>query len=257
MGSLLSRETFVDWLVDKYFPTHLKQKAFFTDKYLVKQYVKNNFNNVNIAKTLFVTKSPESLLYFDFPQKSVVKANHGSGMNIILTHKPDRAEVIDIIKKCKIFLKTEFYKIHEELHYKYIEPVIIIEEYLDNNGKSPIDYKFHTINGEIVFIQADLNRFGIHTTQILDSNWNKLNVSKGHYISHTGTLKKPDRFDEMMEISKKFYKLNPDLKYVRVDLYMLNNKIYFGEFTFTPGAGKTRFSPRSFEEEIYKKYIKK
>ena len=39
----------------------------------------------------------------------------------------------------------------------------------------------------------------------------------------------------------------------RVDLYMANNNIYFGELTFTDGAGSDPFTPRSFDLEMAKR----
>ena len=52
--------------------------------------------------------------------------------------------------------------------------------------------------------------------------------------------KKPKCFDEMIGIAEK---LSSGLRAVRVDLYEVNGRIYFGEMTFYHEAGFTPFIP--------------
>lgn len=51
---------------------------------------------------------------------------------------------------------------------------------------------------------------------------------------------KPDCFDEMKSLAER---LSADLPAVRVDLYEVDGKIYFGEYTFFHEAGFTPFIP--------------
>jgi hypothetical protein len=37
--------------------------------------------------------------------------------------------------------------------------------------------------------------------------------------------------------------------YVRVDFYQVGEKVYFGELTFTPGAGLSKLMPKNIEQE--------
>jgi hypothetical protein len=41
--------------------------------------------------------------------------------------------------------------------------------------------------------------------------------------------------------------LAKDFEYVRVDLYTVNDRIYFGELTFTPGAGVFPMEPEDMD----------
>jgi hypothetical protein len=43
----------------------------------------------------------------------------------------------------------------------------------------------------------------------------------------------PTRFDKMLDYARK---LSKDFKFVRVDFYEVDGRIYLGEMTFTPGA---------------------
>ena len=39
-------------------------------------------------------------------------------------------------------------------------------------------------------------------------------------------------------------------RYVRVDLYSIENKIYFGEITFHPASGFGRFEPEIWDRRL-------
>ena len=81
-----------------------------------------------------------------------------------------------------------------------------------------------------------------------DSNWNYINVTREHH-KNFGPIKKPELFDEMKKVSEI---LSKDFPHVRVDLYCENNRIYFGELTFTTCSGFGRFKPKKFDYELGK-----
>ena len=53
---------------------------------------------------------------------------------------------------------------------------------------------------------------------------------------------KPANFEEMLAIATKLAALVNNA-FVRVDLYDIEGKIYFGEYTFYPGGGFDAFDP--------------
>lgn len=67
-------------------------------------------------------------------------------------------------------------------------------------------------------------------------------------------LKKPSNFDEMIDLAKRLSKGFP---FVRVDLYNVESKIYFGEMTFYPWSGYVAFSPDIFDFNLGEKFIVK
>ncbi len=70
-----------------------------------------------------------------------------------------------------------------------------------------------------------------------DLNWNKLDYSLPQYKSNK-EFKKPAKLKEMIRIASE---LSKGMPFVRVDLYEINQKIYFGEFTFSPAAGLIKY----------------
>lgn len=68
-----------------------------------------------------------------------------------------------------------------------------------------------------------------------DKEWNLLPLNKrGLETSKDFQLPRPPVIDKMFEIAAK---LSQGLPYLRVDLYYINNKIFFGETTFFPQSG--------------------
>ena len=67
----------------------------------------------------------------------------------------------------------------------------------------------------------------------LDLNFHKTDFRLDRFKGNDEVMK-PDNFDDMVEIAKK---LSEDFPLVRVDMYSLNEKIFFGELTFTSAAG--------------------
>lgn len=55
---------------------------------------------------------------------------------------------------------------------------------------------------------------------------------------------KPANYEEMKRIAEI---LSAEFDFVRVDLYEINGKVYFGEMTFTPGCGLCGFRPDAWD----------
>ena len=59
-------------------------------------------------------------------------------------------------------------------------------------------------------------------------------------------VKRPDKLEEMISMAEK---LAEGIPFVRVDLYLADGKIYFGEMTFTPATGVLFHFKDTFLEE--------
>ncbi|MDR2993393.1 MAG: glycosyl transferase [Bacillus cereus] len=217
------------WL-SRYWKNPLKVTC--ADKYLVREYVKE-CGCENILIPLYgVFKSANDINFDALPNSFVLKCNHGCGYNILCKNKNE----FDI-EKAKIFLNTwmaETYGLESyEYHYAEIKPLIIAEEFLNPSSNEPItDYKIHCINGEPLFIlicsDRDVEKHQVNLISY-SLDWERLDYLK----SEGKNIPKPVRLKEMIEYASKLSKPFP---YVRVDLYYIENQIYFGELTFTPAA---------------------
>lgn len=77
-----------------------------------------------------------------------------------------------------------------------------------------------------------------------DSHWCRVNVDTEDYPQYDGEVKRPSKLDEMLEIS---VKLSKPFKYVRIDLYEVDDGVKFGEFTFTPNSGIHQWNPKELD----------
>ena len=67
-----------------------------------------------------------------------------------------------------------------------------------------------------------------------DKEWNFKKIDKENPTLPSKGITKPKKLSQMIEIAEA---LSKEFSFVRVDLYYSNNRIYFGELTFTPSAG--------------------
>ncbi|WP_432205339.1 ATP-grasp fold amidoligase family protein (plasmid) [Cetobacterium somerae] len=218
------------------------------DKYLVRDYVKGKIGEEYLIKLLGVYEKAEDIDYDKLPNKFVLKCNHDSGSVIICKDKSTFNKK-EANKKLNFSLKRNFYYITREWHYKNIKPLIICEEFLEENGKAPKDYKFHIFNnskGSNIFIQCDVDRFDGHKRAMLDEKWK---LTSFEYKKKTPNIipEKPLKFDEMKKLA---LKLSKDFEMSRIDFYEVNEKIYFGEITFTSEAGTGIFYPDEWDYKL-------
>lgn len=62
---------------------------------------------------------------------------------------------------------------------------------------------------------------------------------------------KPAYLEEMVSLATQ---LSVGFGFVRVDLYNVDGRIYFGELTFTPTAGVMKIQPEIWDFELGKKW---
>lgn len=200
------------------------------DKYRVRDYIRNKGYDDILVKMLASYNSVDEIEWDKLPQRFVIKCNHGSGYNVIVTDKAN-ANIDKIKNKLAVWMNQDFAVISSEHHYRAIERRIIVEEYIETeNGVFPVDYKFFASRGQIICMLLISDR-GVNKKRIyVDENFNSLQMINHNVIENFDMLK-PKSFDKMLEIAKK---LSEEFPFVRVDLYDKDGEVLFGELTFTP-----------------------
>lgn len=222
------------------------------DKYLVKKYVADIIGEEFIIPTLGKWDKFDDIDFDKLPNQFVLKCNHDSGSVVVVKDKSkfdDKARAA-ARKKLDGSLKRNYFWIERGWAYKNIVPCIIAEKYMEDDGRTGLtDYKIHCFNGEPKFVIVFRDRFGKNgmTDDFFDVNWQHLPVARpGHPFSKEN-ISKPENFDLMIEFAKK---LSDGTKFLRVDFYNISGKIYFGELTFYPAGGMSRFEPEEWDEKI-------
>ena len=230
------------------------------DKYEAKRYVADLIGEEYIIPTLGVWERAEDIDFDSLPDKFVLKATHDSGRVIICRDK-SKLDKAKAVKEMRESLKRNFYAVTREWPYKNVKPRIIAEQLLENSTDTGMadykvhnqdinDYKFFCFNGHVEFMKVDFDRHTDHHANYYDRDFNLLDFGENVCPPiKERIIQRPILFSKMIELSEKISK---HIRFVRVDFYEVNNRIYFGEITFFPDSGIGMLSPKLADFEIGK-----
>ena len=222
------------------------------DKYQAKKYVAEKIGEEYIIPTLGVWNRAEEIEWEKLPDKFVLKATHDSGGLVICRDKNtlDKKAAINKLNKS---LKTNYYLLHREWSYKDVPRKIIAEKFMTDKKNDDLkDYKFYCFNGEpqFLYLSEGMENHATAKVSFVNLDWTFANFGRTDYSPFLELPPKPLNLEKMIKISRK---LSEGIKFLRVDLYEINEKIYFGELTFCPCAGMMPFSPVSADLEVGRK----
>lgn len=223
------------------------EKTRLADKYLVRDWVKEKIGEEYLIPLLGVWDKFDDINFDELPEKFVLKCNHGSAYNIIVTNKYE-LDFEKTRKKINDWMNENFaFKYGFELHYKDISRKIIAEQYIETPDNDLKDYKFLCFSGEPKYIWVDKDRYTQHKRNIYDLNWNLLDKKINTKYSNFSPCEKPYNLDKMLDFARI---LSKDFNFVRVDFYENKGKLYFGEMTFTTSSGTEKVYPDEFAYEL-------
>ncbi|MEQ2678569.1 ATP-grasp fold amidoligase family protein [Enterocloster citroniae] len=215
---------------------NVPEKSILSDKYLVRNWVREKIGEKYLISLYGVWSNADDIDFKIIPKPFVLKSNHGSGMNLIINEKYKFNEN-RLRKVADRWLKTPYDMSGMEQQYYTITRRIIAEKFIVQKDGNLMDYKIHCFNGEPQFIQVIGDRnLELHTAKecYFDLKWNRNNSLYNTYQQYEVPPKKPECLHEMLEIASC---LSKGFIYVRVDLYIIEEGIKFGEMTFTPASG--------------------
>lgn len=218
------------------------------DKFTVRGYVESKGLGHTLNELYWEGFDPAEIPFDDLPERFVVKVTHGSTFNIIVKDRAslDRDEVV---RKCRRWLREKFLPCYGEWFYGVERPRVVVERYLEGDGgRALYDYKFFCFNGEPRMVYVDTWRGGHHAINAYDTDLNLFSgVKAGYPNDDEARVEKPVAWDEMLDVARR---LSADFNHVRVDLYYTHGRVYFGELTFTKGAGFGRIEPYEFDVKM-------
>jgi hypothetical protein len=248
----------------------------YADKVKVRDFVGQRVGPEFLTEMYGFYPGIDNLSKSSIPRNFAMKSNHGSGGAVIcwegaprgvklptksdlaiwsryLIH-PDDLLWDDLVMLSNNWIKHNYYwelSRYPEWAYKDIEPQILIEEVLVQNGNIPVDFKFYMANAECLFIQVDSSRFTEHKRDLYSPAWEILEAS--FMFPRSGrTIERPVLFGQMYEVARG---LSKGIDFVRVDLYSTDKGIKFGEMTNYPEGGTSDVSPKAFSKAVAKKWL--
>ena len=217
------------------------------DKYEVKKMVADIIGEEYVIPLYGVWDNFDDIDFDKLPEQFILKCTHDSGGFVICEDKRKfdklsaKAKLEETIDKCYFWKNREWV-------YKDIKPRIIAEEYLPSLGKpDSVGYKLTVINGEVKVITVcggiPHAAFELRSNDHFDKNWNRQHWY-AYYKPKGGVISKPEQMDKIVELSEKLAKGIPQ---VRVDWYIVDDTIYFGETTFYTWSGFIKYEPKEWD----------
>ncbi|MBO6125093.1 MAG: glycosyl transferase [Bacteroidaceae bacterium] len=216
------------------------------DKYAVKQIVSERIGEKYVIPLLGVWENPEDINWESLPNEFVLKTTNGGGnTGVVICEDKTTIDKRKAIERLQNSLNIDIYLLFREWPYKNIKGKIIAEELIKSKEEEIRDYKFYCFHGEPQFVAVASERFSGKGPYFdyFDMKGNKLLLEQGGK-NNPNTPKLPLNYSEMQMVAKK---LSQGIPHVRLDLFSVNGKIYFGEYTFFDASGLDNFHPKKWD----------
>ena len=205
-----------------------------SDKYKVRQFLEEKGCGDILNEQYGVYDRGEDIDFDKLPNKFVLKCNHGSRMNIIVEDKA-KLKIPETIVTLNKWVKFQYGR-GTEWQYKAIEPKILAEKYLESQDGKMIEYQIFCFNGKPMFflVRSDLRKSEVDKASIeyavsYTMDWKRVYMRKDEE-QFNFELPKPANYDKMIDYAKR---LSAGFPQVRVDYYEIDDKLVFGELTFS------------------------
>lgn len=217
------------------------------DKYKVREYIAQTLGEEYLIPLLGVWDDPDEIDFDALPDQFVLKCNHNSGRGMCICKDKSKLDIPKVKAELRKGLKQDYYLTGREWPYKNIPRKIICEKYMSDGIEENLkDYKFFCFNGAPKFMYISNDYSENATTDFFDMDFNHLEMRMKDPNSRV-LPQKPHLFDEMKEIAEK---LSREIPFVRVDLYVVGERIFFGELTFFHNSGFVTIHPDYWEKKL-------
>lgn len=248
-------KTIEDFIVRRMLLEHDIAFTYCTDKFSCARYVAQAIGQEYLPQRFWSGSKISDIPLASLPRKFIVKTNHGCGQNIIVDKEFD--ESLRLMKeRVPEWLTQNLYLKTREWQYKNIPPTVLVEELLEEEGLgAPRDYKIYCIGGDVHAIRVVDGMPKSKRARIYDKTWKLLPIAwakrlapNNYYVyPQSPIIPAPENLGELIDVAKE---LSSPFSFVRVDLYNVAGRIYFGEMTFTPFNAAWTIQPLSSNREI-------
>ena len=226
------------------------------DKLAVRRLVAARIGDAHLVPLLAHAKRFEDIAWQELAPPFIVKPSHMSGAARVV-HGGSAAELAAVAADCREWLRQDYSKASREAQYAGIEPYVLVERLLTMpDGTELADYKLHCFSGSVAFVQVDQDRHTDHKRNFYDRDWRPLpftwSICAGArpLWPHGAAVERPARLADLIRLSEL---LARDFPYLRVDWYVIETRLYFGETTFHPGGGYERILPYEWDVALGKR----
>ena len=168
----------------------------------------------------------------------ILKSRHGSNQTIICN---DLGEWKAACRAAKGWIQRPYGLWLDEWAYRDVARGYIVEPFLSQAGKPPLDFKIYVMGGRAELVQVHLGRFSDHRWILHDRDWRQVSMFG------EAPAPRPASIERMMQAAET---LARQFDFARVDFYEIDGTPRFGELTFYPGSGLDPFNPPELDAQI-------
>lgn len=213
------------------------------DKLQMKEHARASGADVCVPDTLWTGRDVRELADLPLPERWVLKPSHRYG----LVHFGGPGTDIEaLVAATAGWLDDPQSEYLGEWAYSQAQAIFLVEEFIGQPGSPPPDdYKIMVFDGEPHLIQVDHSRYGGHRRSLFTPEWE--NIAVQYRVPDAGPMPRPDLLPEMLAAARL---LGRAFDFIRIDLYLHDNRVFFGEYTPYPAGGLGRFSPRQLDVDL-------
>lgn len=212
------------------------------DKIEVRDFVKDRIGEQYLIPLIGTWDKIDDVGFESLPSKFVLK---GAQNGVFICKDKSKTSYNEIKQIFDKYAKYNFFYLGREPVYKSIRPRVLCEKYMENENEDVLlDYKFFCHDGVVdaLYVASDRGE-GTTRFDFYDTEFNHLDF-KQHYPNADTPPLKPKHFEEMKELASK---LSKGFQHIRVDLYEINDRVYFSEMTFYHLSGFEVFEPEKWD----------
>ena len=229
-----------------------------------KYYIKKKYPgeiNLAVPYNIIINKDNVTSVLLEkldmLPDKFVIKKNKLSGYTVVVDktkqisyqeqkYKYSTGNLYEILTT---MLRYDYDKNPEEQDTDKMD--LFLEEYISVKD----EFKFHCIHGKVIMIEHYLCGSGLYNNKWYTRDWRELNLI-GRDDPYPYVVYPDKNLKDYIEIAEKIAK-DVSLDYIRVDTFTSQTgKLFFGELSHSPNAFHNNYSPKAFDELLYKFYTK-
>ena len=210
------------------------------DKLAVKKFVSERLGSEYVIPVIAAWDSPKQIEWEKLPNQFVLKTNHdGGGHGIVICKDKSKLSIAKAMQELNHSFYRSSYMVGREWPYKNVQKRVFAETFINDSKGELRDYKFFCFNGKVKCFKIDYNRQVYHQANYYDPKCHLLPYGEAAYPPNfDADIHIPENIQEMIALAEKLAK---DIPFVRIDFYNVDGKIYFGEITFYPAGGMTRW----------------
>lgn len=217
----------------------------YADKLRVRDYVADVISGDHLVPLLGAWNDPAEIDWAGLPDSFVLKANHGSGFNLIVRDHGS-LDIASATERMNAWLETDYSSMAGEKHYRRIPRRLLAEELVVSTGGDLPDYRCYCFDGAVGFISINVDRATDHRRLYVDRDWNPMpfEIDKPR---PDWELERPAVLNQVVSIAES---LAAPFFFVRVDLFEAKGSVIFSELTFIPAGGMHFVSPRRWNRKL-------